>query len=333
MKDRLRVKASTLMDVYAQLKKEYKWRSNDISLRFTACIYALTGKAFAFKEFDQATKHIKKSTGLFSYFRSSLLYPIAAQLVNNFDDPQQAFAQILEYDKALKANGFKSTSQRGIAAYALLLTCPHGELESRISRAMKLYKRMKKEHPWLTSANSYGVVVLLAAENQSLDSLLNKMEENYQLLREHGFKRSSGLQLLSHLLTFSPEPGEELSRRCQRIMDFLQTNRLKVSSMYYGAIGLMALLGESCYQGLDDIVEMADYLKENKAFKWYYKELNLMMICALVANEYVEDQKQQNLGTTSLGIAMEALIAAQTAAMFTVIATTSAATNAGTSSN
>jgi len=103
--------------------------------------------------------------------------------------------------------------------------------------------------------------------------------------------------------------------------------------MYYGAIGLLVLLGQDCNKALTDLVEMVDYLKANKAFKWYYKEINVLMISALVGSEYVEELKQKNLGTTSIGIAIEALIAAQTAAMIASVTAATAAASAGSSAH
>lgn len=330
MKDSLRSKADTMVEVYGQLRKKFFWRANDVSLRFAGCIYSLTGKTFDLERYDNLLAQIKKQTGYFSYFRSTLLYPIAAQLVCQFEHPEQAFSDLLDYDRLLKANGFKGTAHRGIAAYALLLTCPPGEIDTRINRAREIYQRMKENHFWLTSSDDYGVAVLLAAEKDDLHSLVQRMEENYEHLRREGFRRSNGLQLLSHLLTFSPEPAEVMAGRCREIADFLKARKLGLSSMYYGGIGLLALLGKNSDDALADLVDMVGYLKEKKEFKFYYREMNVLMVSALVGTEYTEEKKQGQLGTTSIGIAVEALIAAQAAA---IIAATSAAAAAGASSS
>lgn len=333
MKESLKRKADVMCDVYSQLYKKYKWKANDVALRFAACVYSQSDKKFQIEQYDRLIKHIKKNTGLFSYFRATLLYSTAAQLICQFDQPEQAFLDLLGCDQILKENGFKATSYRGIAAYALLLTCSEEVTEPRVRKALAIYKRMKDKHYWLTTTDDYGIAVLLAAEKEDQDNLIARIEANYQRLNQEGFGKSNGLQFLSHLLTFSPEPATELARRAKEVADFLKANKLKVSSMYYGAIGLLVLLGQDCNKALTDLVEMVDYLKANKAFKWYYKEINVLMISALVGSEYVEELKQKNLGTTSIGIAIEALIAAQTAAMIASVTAATAAASAGSSAH
>ena len=102
--------------------------------------------------------------------------------------------------------------------------------------------------------------------------------------------------------------------------------------MYYGTIGLLALLDNDSKKALEEVVAMVAYMKSRKDFKWYYKEINTLMISALVSNEYMEEKKQQQgLSTTSIGITIEALIAAQTAAM--IAATTAAASAASASAS
>ena len=93
----LMAKADNLISVYNELKKKYKWRANDVSLRFAAFIFALLDVPFNINKYDTVIKYIKKNTGIFSYYRSTLLYPMAAQLMCQFDNSEQSFLQMLEY--------------------------------------------------------------------------------------------------------------------------------------------------------------------------------------------------------------------------------------------
>src|SRR5659263_653583 len=103
----LKAKADNLICVYNELKKKYKWRANDISLRFAAFIFALFDVPFEINKYDTVIRFIKKNTGIFSYYRSTLLYSMAAQLMCQFDNYEQSFLQMLEYDHKMKDHGFK----------------------------------------------------------------------------------------------------------------------------------------------------------------------------------------------------------------------------------
>lgn len=327
MNDLLRRKVDNMVNIYDEMRRNYHWKVDEASLRFSAFIFSLTDTPFNVEQYNSIVRNIKDNTGMFSYYRSTLLYPMAAQLIGSFDNPSKAVQELLICDKGLKEHGFKNTIYNGIASYALLVTCGMEGIENRIVKAMEIYKLMKENHFWLTSSDDYPVAILLAGENDSVGSLVERMERHYDELHKAGFSRSNGLQFLSHLLTFDMSPVEQKVRLCVDVIDFLRSHKLKISSMYYGAIGLLALLGQDCRKALEELSEVADYMKNEGTFKLYYKELNILFISALVGNVYVEEKKkQQNLSTTSIGISVEALIAAQTAA--TVAAATAAASAA-----
>jgi len=148
-------------------------------------------------------------------------------------------------------------------------------------------------------------------------------------LNKEGFRKSNGLQFLSHLLTFIPGNANTKAQHIKRINDKLKSEKLGVSSTYYGTLGYLALLGEFSKRAVEEVIDTVSYLKSNKNFKWVNKEMNVLISTALVTSQYIEKVSQQNsVLETGIQISMESIIAAQTAAL---IATTSAAAAANSS--
>ncbi len=328
----LHTKIEQFVETLTILKKHYKWSMGDLSLRFVALIYTLNNKVFHKEEYDEIVRYIKNNSKWFSYYRGHQKVSTAALLITKFAEPQQAFTNLLEYEQKLKAGGFKNSPYLSIAAYALLLTCASKNVDERVQKAMELYTEMKKNHFWLTSSDDYPIAVLLAESDKQKDLLISEIENNYDMLHKEGFSRSNGLQFLSHLLTFVPIDAHKKAQQTRHIYDQLKREKLRVSSQYYGILGYLSLLGEFSEQAIGEVIEVVGYLRSSKGFKWAGKDINLLVATALVANGHIEKLSHSNkLLETSIGISIEAMIAAQTAVI--IAASTAATAGAATAGN
>ncbi|MEG6614940.1 DUF4003 family protein [Peptococcaceae bacterium 1198_IL3148] len=319
-----------LVQLYILMNKKYRWRANDLTVRFGSFLFCLKDKPFDETNFEEVIMYIKNNTGVFSTHRSKS-FALAPLLITSFDDAKHAFDHLLDYEKLMRDTGFKKSPYLTIAAYALMLTCPPKQVPQRIAKAYDIYKRMKGNHYWLTSADDYPVAILLADMKDDLGQIESEMERCYHQLNEVGFKKSNGLQFLSHLLTFNPAPAESKAILCQEIVDYLKQRKLGISATYYGAIGFLALLGNDAKKALPEVVTAVNYLKKQQGFKWFNKELNILITASLVCNKYLEDKKHRQMMATTMGISIETMVAAQTAAL--IAATSAAAATAAASSN
>ncbi|WHH58505.1 DUF4003 family protein [Petroclostridium sp. X23] len=326
MDEQLKIKVKLLIETFDTFKKQYRWSIGDLSLRFITLVYVLSNKNFDKNEFDEMVKYIKKNSKRFSYYRGHQMFSTAALLIAKFDNPRQSFDDLLSYEEKMKDVGFKNSPYLSIASYALLLTCSAEDIQHRVRKAVELYKKMKENHFWLTGADDYPIAVLLSETDEKSDMLMYEIESNFDMLNREGFRKSNGLQFLSHLLTFLPGTAQTKAQRTRRIYDRLKQEKLHVSSTYYGILGHLSLLGEMSEEAVEQVIEVVRDLKSDKNFKWVNKDMNVLAATALVANQYIEKHSQGNeLLEAGIGISIEAMIAAQTAAL---IAATSAATAA-----
>ena len=83
---------------------------------------------------------------------------------------------------------------------------------------------------------------------------------------------------------------------------------------------------------VEQVIEIVKILKTTKKYKWLTKETHLFTAAALVSDLYINNMKnQKELIQTTIGISIEALIAAQTAA--SIAAATAVASSAGASAS
>ncbi|MBU3191633.1 DUF4003 domain-containing protein [Clostridium bowmanii] len=302
-------KLDRLIDIFQQVSTQYKWEGS-LTNHFAALTYTLNNIAFDKEKIEDVRKHIKDTTGAFSNYRGTSKIILSSLLASQYDNPKCEFDKMLNYDKKMKEAGFKNNMYLPIANYALLATCGEEGAAARIEKAKEIYTEMKNNHPWLTGGDDYPLAILLANSNDSVNSIVENMEECYNLLNENGFGKNNGLQLLSHILGFRKEDNKSKVLRCKEIFDKLKENKMKVYSTGYAIIGFLSILGDNGYEAVDQVIEVVKILKSTKKYKWLSKENHLYTAAALVSDVYIENIKdQKDLIQTTIGISIEALIA------------------------
>lgn len=140
----------------------------------------------------------------------------------------------------------------------MLLTEENEQHGAHIQRSMQVYKRMKKDHLFLTSTNDYPLAVLLAGQSENVETLMDRVERLYQKLAKAGLRKGNDLQFLSHILSLKKDVREEmLVATCTNIWNLLKQEKVKVKQMHYPAIGLLALLedGEKEIYAIKALIE------------------------------------------------------------------------------
>jgi len=332
MQELVKERLDRLIENFQAVSSGYKWEGS-LTNHFTALTYTLDNRRFDKEKVEDVRKHMKETTGIFSNYRGISKIILSALLTAKYDNPNQEFDRMLNYDKKMRNVGFKNNMYLPIAGYALLASCNEDRTEMRINKAIEIYKEMKKNHPWLTSGDDYPLSILLANSEDPTSSIIENMEECYNLLSENGFHKNNGLQFLSHILGFRKEDNKVKVERCKEIFDKLKDNKLKVYSSGYAIIGFLSILGEKGYEAVDQVIEVVSVLKSTKKYKWLTKETHLYTAAALVSDVFIENMKgQKDLIIAAIGISIETLIAAQTVAIIAAASSASAAAGASASS-
>lgn len=321
MKVEYEKKIKGMMMNFETLRTAFKW-DHDLVSHLIALNCAMKGKELDVQRIKDTKAYIKRETGVFSPFRGSMGYAVSGLLSAGEKEPFEAVASMITNEKILKSAGFKYSSYLPTALYALENVYDGGDVTSYAKKAIAVYREMKENHPFLTSGDDYALAILLA----NTDHSPNVLEEYYQMLNQQGFKKGNGLQMLSHILAFSDRNIRDTVARCEKVFTFLNGHSYKVYGDYYPAIGVISLLDGEHDEILNDLLEVLNFIKKQKRYKWLGKGMNLLIASALITSEYIDNQSDDTLVSTTLSISIEAIIAAQQAAMITAISATTVAT-------
>lgn len=325
MDELIKNKVEFLLKTHEEIKKDYRWET-DLVRQFAALAYCIKYKTFYKDAFDKLEKYIKNKTGMFSYYRSYHLFITCSQLITEYDNPEAAFDDLIQIEDMLKKHGFKNSNYTSFAAFNIMKTSEKCDWNNRAAKSYDIFKAMKDNHFWLTSADDYPVAALMSASEDSVSELSAYMEKCYTLLNNEGFSKGNGLQFLSHILTINHVSIEDKIKGCVRISNYLKENKIKLYSNSYSVIGIISLFGEYSIEAANELIEVYNYLKTQKSFKWSGKDMNVMFASALISEKYALKAKEQGILGTTISTSIEALIAAQMAATAAAIAGASAAT-------
>lgn len=320
MKSIYEIKINKMIQYYEELKKEFKWEV-DLSKHLVALNFVTNDKTLNTEQIKDLKDYIKKETGMFSMFRGQMMFALSGLICAISDTPNKYFDSMLKNETELKSVGFKNSLYLPTALYALSTVYEGTDVTGFGEKAMEIYKEMKQNHPFLTGGDDYALAILLASSNHSPDLI----ETYYKALSLEGFSKCNGLQMLSHIMSFSTNDAKSSVEKCKRIYNELKNNSLKVYNDFYPAIGLVSLL-DNQDEVITDLIEVATYLRNLKKYKWLGRGMNILMAAAIITSENIKESDEDVL-TTTVSISIQAIIAAQQAAMIAAItASTSAAT-------
>lgn len=320
-------------NTYKIIAKEYKWSSSQLINIFTALIYTLSSVDFSKELMDDMHKLIKEKTGVFSHYRSYDKFFITALLHTKFNNPEESFLKLIRYEDMLKEGGFSRGTYSGLAAYMLLTLSKDENIHISIKKAKLIYDTMRENHFWLTGQDDYPLVVLLSLSEDNVDTITDRVENLFEMLYNAGFSKNNSLQFLSHILSFGSDSNEIKVQKCQSIVNYFKNKKIRINNTHYGTVGLLALMFNNEFELLDEVIEVIDYLKQLKEFKWTGKEILFLIASSIITAKNIDKYKEQEeLLKTNLGLTIQAIISAQTAAMVASISAVSAAAAASSSS-
>lgn len=283
------------------------------------------------EELTSAEQLLKRETGIFSTFRGDgIMYVITALALS--EAPEKKWWQIQKMYQALKEEFFGSTS---LAMAAVILPEIIGERDagSYIERGKRLYRRMKMEHPLLTSSEDSVLAILLAFSEKDDDILIQNMEEAYRKLKDCLFRASSqSIQTVSHILCLG---SGQIFHATERLLQLYQ--ELKRVGKKYGkdyqlsALAVLAISRMKIEDVVRDMLEVDEFLSEQKGYHSFFGigKKDRLMHAAMLLSLSDEDNALSDSGILTSTLAM---IAARQA-MLCAIAASSAAEAAATTSD
>lgn len=290
------------------LRSVGKWVDSRL-IFMTAAQLTAKGKRITEMDFQQTADAVKKSASAFSPLRT-IYFSIAGFIYAKENHAAEEMNRLHQNYEKLKSAGFRSSIHTYIASLLM-------EENTDVRRVKEIYDGMKKYHRFLTSYDDYPASVMIAKQSAKIEELLETCEKYYKALHEKGFTKGNDLQFLANMLVMNGPFSIDIVNKVLYTKEAFEHNRIKIRSMQYPAIGIIALSNKT-----NEALSLTRELLSLKAMRWY-KNMVVTIASIFVSQEFTD-------AAAGLTAEVEAMIQAQQAA---VIATTVAAVSASSSSS
>lgn len=188
MKSQTKRKCELLMENRDTAKKVFAWESG---LTHLACagIFTVKGKRADEMILADCRALLKQNVGVFSNFRGSVAPEIASLLAVS-GNPQPVLENGLKVYELLKKE-FSGSMYLPLAAMVIAQLAKPYQYEEIVQKTRRIYKKMQKLHPFLTSAEDSAFCALMAASGMEEENLLAECENCYQILKPEFFSANA----------------------------------------------------------------------------------------------------------------------------------------------
>ena len=324
MRDSLQKICDSFIDNRAHIQQAFRFENSRL---YAVCANVFTARGITADpvRIDQCKRLIKEKTGIFSNFRGNVRMPVICMLAAR-DNPSALMDETLSCYDLLKAHFF-SSEFLALVAFLMADISEPGDAYDKAARGRALYKRMKEEHPFLTSSEDSVFAVLLAFSEKTDDALVEEMEACYSLLRKR-FPASNALQAASHVLTLSDGASEDKVNRLVTLYEGIRAAGGKFSRTDLATLAAVSILDADMDAVQRDMFEVDAFLAQQKGYGLFGpgRATRMAHAAMIVSDEYAAREPVDAASLTST----LAMIAAQQAAMCAIIvaSSTTAATSA-----
>ena len=333
MRDSLREVCEKFVQNRENVREAFKWNCSSYLIPVCAAMLAGAKEPVSLAKLEECKRLLKNGVGTFSNFKGNAFPALVTQLALD-ENPQERLRKAILMHDMLKQH-FYGSAYLPLAAMVLSGMVTEARFPEVAERAGRIYKKMKAEHPFLTSSEDCVYAGLMALSGLTDEQLVQEAEQCYQLLKQE-FYDANANQSLSHVLALCEGSA---GSKCRAVFDLyhgLREKKYKYGIGYeLATLGVLALLPQGKAAVTADLMEVDNDLSMQKGYGFFglTKKQRLMHAGMLVVSELLESEcgEQKDLylnAMTNSAVAM--MIAAQQAAMCAAVAATVAAQTAAT---
>lgn len=245
------------------IKSVFKWDGDLIALAGSSLFTGLNVTVNK-EKLVECSEILKKHFGSLSEFRGNAKIPLICQM-SLMDDPEQYLLNVKEIYEIMNKNHLIGSDSKLISAITLANHTNGSNFLKYIELTNDIYNHMKADHKWLTSENDLAFAAMLAVSDFDVETLFIEIEKCFEILKNKFEKNAS--QSLSHVLALCEGDSNKKCNKVFEIFDGLKKAKHSFGTNYeLASLGTIASLDINSDQLVNEIVEVDDYLKQQKGF-------------------------------------------------------------------
>lgn len=323
-----------IIDNYHKIKKCMFWEiaANNVAV-MSSFLSASNGAVSSAEKYRECKKILKKNASIFSSFRG-ISESMVVTKMTLADNPREYLSGAIEvYKKLRQLHKLTASPYMVLAAMTIYENGGLSKADENIEQLEKLYKSLKKKHPMLTWDSDRGYLSMIVASGLNIDTVEEEIERCYEACKSITIVRDS-VHSLAQVLALSPKATEEKANEVKEIIQLLKQRKKRVSKSYtLSSLGALTLLDMDASQKADLIVEVDDYLKTQKGFKWYSIDPYIRRVYAILIVLLAYSSSEQSKVSENISGTLTMVIVEQIITLIIIYAVSSSSAASGSSSN
>jgi hypothetical protein len=235
--------------IYAELVGRSKWYEAREAFRYAVMPLVLAegtpGEVAA--RLHARVKDLRAGTSWYSGLRGTVGVMLAAELTM-LDESASSYLRQLERCRPWFASRWRFASEmyRGMAILALWIGARQGNAardvnEADVDRLERVWRAMKRDHPWLTGSSDWPTCAILSATSERPEQVAQRVEQMFTELRRRGFRRGDRLQSAAQILAMEEVQPQAVGARFESLYSDFKRAGLYMHSGDYSEIALLCL--------------------------------------------------------------------------------------------
>ena len=271
MDDKTKKLCDDLVDYSQALKKKMIWEADPNAMAILSGFLCLSqGKEASVDKYVECKKLLKSQVSVFSEFRGMSETIIITKMMIS-DNPQEYFdGAMTVYKKLREIHKLWTSPYMVLAALTIYENGGVVKADENIEKMESLYKKVQKDHPILVADEDRPFFAILVTSGLSEDEIIEEMEACYQANKKLAVLNKDGVHSMAQLMCLSSRSVEDKSDMAKAYMDGMKAAGKRISKDFgLPSAGGMTMIDLPVEDLVARTVEIDNYLKTKKGFKWY----------------------------------------------------------------
>ncbi len=229
MNELITEKIQLLEENYKAIQKKFLFKESLMNL-VAGLIFTSADRKVDADKLTECKKIFASHVGIFSNMRKMMDTLIISKMALT-DDPEKYIQDVAAVYKKLRGVKFSDNPYTILSSVLICDTGIQDDCDDIVKKADEIMKRMKKDHPFLTSSGDTASVILMALSYKDVDTLINDLEEGYEYIRNtyKGVITSDAAQGICEI--FAMTYGD-IKSKCDRFMKIYKAFKAKKETLY-----------------------------------------------------------------------------------------------------
>lgn len=271
MDDKTKKLCDDLADYSNTLRRKMIWEADPQAMAALSGFLCLSQGAVAdVDKYVECRKLLRSKVNIFSEFRGISETIVVTKMMIAGNASEYLEGAMTVYRKLREVHRLWTSPYMVLTALIIYENGGVIKADENIEKLESLFKKEQKQHPVLTSDEDRPFFAILVTSGLSEDAIMEEMEACYNANKKVSALNKDGVHTMAQLMCLSGKSTEEKTQIVDDYIKGMKASGKRISKEFgLAGAGSMTMIDLPTDELIARTVEIDNYLKTKKGFKWY----------------------------------------------------------------